>query len=119
MHETSFDSDVEAFLEPLAQTLPRLRKACQIARLDGKKLAELEGLRRHWCLEEGDHGVQDAASHPFLRWLQRLGVAGIDDTLAVCAALRHVYQERWDQQAADATRLGTELDGRQKNVGRA
>jgi hypothetical protein len=96
-----FDPEVEAFLEPLEQALPKLRKACQIARMDDTKLAELEGLRRHWCLDEGDADVQDAASHPFLRWLQRLGVGGIDQTLAVCAALRQVYQERWERQAAE------------------
>lgn len=100
LYETSLDPDVEGFLEPLNQILPGLRKACLIARMDDQKLAELEGLRRHWCLEEGDSDVQDAASHPFLRWMQRLGVGGIDHTLAACAALRNVYQERWDWQAA-------------------
>ena len=96
-----FDPAVEEFLETLEQRLPGLRKACQIARIDDTKLAELEGLRRHWCLEEGDSDTQDAASHPFLRWLHRLGVVGIDQTLAVCAALRHMYQERRDWQAVE------------------
>ena len=101
-----FDPEVEELLQTLEKRLPGLRKACLIARMDDTKLVELEGLRRHWCLEEGDNDVQDAASHPFLRWLQRLGVVGIDQTLAFCAALRQVYQERWDWQAAENEAAG-------------
>lgn len=119
LSDTWFGPDVEAFLEPLGETLPGLRKSCQIARMDDEKLAELEALRRHWCLEEGDNDVHDAVSHPFLHWMQRLGVGGIDHTLAVCAALRHVYQERWDTQAAETTLLAKETEDRQKNVVRA
>ena len=111
----TFESDVESFLAPLDQRLPQLRRACQIARVDGEKLAELEGLRRHWCMDECDTEVREAGDHPFLRWLQRLGVEGIDDTLTVCGSMRKVYQERWDTQASEDRLLLEEAEDRRKN----
>jgi hypothetical protein len=110
-----FESDVESFIRPIEEYLPQLRRACQIARVDCDKLAELEGLRRHWCLDEGDGNVREAGDHPFLRWLQRLGVKGIDDTLAVCGSLRKVYQDRWEAQAQEDRVLAEEAEDRRRN----
>ena len=110
----TFGSDVETFLEPLDLRLPQLRRACQIARVDNEKLAELEGLRRHWCLDECDTEVREAGDHPFLRWLQRLGVQGIDDTLTVCGSMRKVYEERWDAQAAEDRLMAEEAEDLRK-----
>ena len=58
--------------------------------MDGEKLAELERMRRHWC-SLSDASSEDAGGHPFLAFLARLGVCGIDDTLLLCAQLRSAF----------------------------
>ena len=69
--------------------------------MDGEKLAELERMRRHWC-SLSDASSEDAGGHPFLAFLARLGVCGIDDTLLLCAQLRSAFDQAEGQSSLTA-----------------